>query len=75
MSTLVEWDWVGMPGAMRQELLAEGDRHFHATAGFPYEPQAGECEVCDVLWLIKNGEGDRLGNFFHLRDALQEASE
>lgn len=65
--------WLYMDGARRAALLQSAGRHQHLQSGFPCDPAPGECEVCDVLWLIDQGEGEQLDNFFNLRDALEAA--
>lgn len=47
------------------------ERHVDLQAGFPVIPEPGECEACDILWLIEHGEGDRADNLYNLRDALE----
>lgn len=49
--------------------------HIDLVNGFPAVASPGECEVCDILWLIENGEGDEADNLFHLRDAWRERPE
>jgi hypothetical protein len=58
-----------------RDALDQAPRHLDAQNGYPLPPAAGECEICDILWLLDNDEGNCVENLFHLRDAWRSRLE
>lgn len=60
-------------GIWGRDVIAAGREHLpHMWAGFPAEVKAAECEICDILWLIDQREGDQTENLLNLQAALSD---
>jgi len=57
-----------------REALKQARNHVDLVNGYPSTPSPGECEVCDILWLLDNAEGEEDDSLFALRDIYRDAT-